>query len=181
MQIKFGLISTDSHVAHDRTDFTSRMSAKKWGDRIPHVVEQERDGELVEIWAINGKPGRATERDLCNCPAFMGEPFPRYPKRWEEVPRMAYDPQERLKALDIDGVDAEVLFPNPPGGEFHRFGDVEFELATVQAYNDALADWARVSDRYLPLAIIPYLQEPMNVAREIERAIESGHKGVNVA
>ncbi len=182
MEIKFGLISTDSHVAHDRTDFTSRMSAQKWGDRIPHIVEQERDGELVEIWAINGKPGRATERDLCNCPAFMGEPFPRYPKRWEEVPRLAYDPQERLKALDIDGVDAEVLFPNTgaPGMTFHQYGDPDFELDTVRAYNDTLSEWFRVSDRYWALAVVPMLQDPSTAAREVERAVEGGHRGVSL-
>jgi len=177
MQLKFGLISADSHAAFDKDTFTSRMSAAKWGDKIPHVAPSEREGEPVEGWS-----GYERRRDTGgNCPAVMGDPFPHWPQRWEEVPRMAYDPQERLKALDIDGVDAEVLFPNPPGGEFHRFGDVEFELDTVRAYNDALADWAQVSDRYLPLAIIPYLQEPKDVAREIERAIESGHKGVNVA
>jgi uncharacterized protein len=177
MELKFGLISADSHAAFDKDTFTSRMSATKWGDKIPHVAPSEREGESVDGWSVYDRRSDT----VCNCPAVMGDPFPHWPKRWEDVPRMAYDPHERLKALDIDGVDAEVLFPNPPGGEFHRFGDVEFELATVQAYNDALAEWAQVSDRYLPLAIIPYLQEPKDVAREIERAIESGHKGVNVA
>ncbi len=182
MEIKFGLISTDSHVAHDRTDFTSRMSAQKWGDLIPHVMEIERGGRPVEVWGTYGKPGRASELDLCNCPAFMGEPFPSYPTRWEEVPRLAYDPAERLKALDTDGVDAEVLFPNTgaPGMVFHGFGDAEFELDAVRAYNDTLSDWVRVSDRYLALAILPMLQEPTVIAREIERAVEDGHKGVNV-
>ena len=39
MEIKFGLISADSHAAFARDDFTSRMSVSKWGDRIPHVGE----------------------------------------------------------------------------------------------------------------------------------------------
>ncbi len=57
-----------------------------------------------------------------------------------------------------DGVDGEVLFPNDPmqSGTFFQ-GDAEFELACVQAYNDALAEWREASDRYVPLAIIPYL------------------------
>jgi len=109
----------------------------------------------------------------------MGEPFPTYPKRWEEVPRTAYDPRERLKALDADGVDAEVLFPNPPGGTFFEFGDPDFELDVVQAYNDALGEWARASDRYLPLAIVAYLSDPKASAREIERAAAGGHRGIN--
>ena len=38
MELKFGLISADSHVAFDRNAFTSRMSRTKWGDKIPHVA-----------------------------------------------------------------------------------------------------------------------------------------------
>ena len=35
MEVKFGLISADSHAGFDRSDFLNRMSAAKWGDRIP--------------------------------------------------------------------------------------------------------------------------------------------------
>ena len=178
MEIKFGLISADSHAAFHRDDFTSRMSASKWGDRIPHVASREENGQRVDGWSINGKPPRG---DVCNCPAVMGDPFPTWPKVWEEVPALAFDPIERLKALDIDGVDAEVLFPNPPGGSYYEYADPDFELACVQTYNDVLADWRRASDRYLPLAIMAYLSEPKVIAREIERAVGNGHRGVNVA
>jgi predicted TIM-barrel fold metal-dependent hydrolase len=178
MEIKYGLISADSHAAFDRDTFTSRMSASKWGERIPHVAATSGNGKQTDGWTVYGQPPRG---NVCNCPAVMGEPFPTWPTRWEEVPKIAYDPQERLKALDIDRVDAEVLFPNPPGGSFYEFGDVDFELDVVQAYNDALADWRRVSDRYLPLVILPYLSDPKTIAREIERAVLNGHSGVNVS
>ena len=39
MEIKYGLISADSHAAFDRDDFVRRMSVSKWQDRIPRVVE----------------------------------------------------------------------------------------------------------------------------------------------
>ena len=177
MEIKYGLISADSHAAFAKDDFTSRMSAGKWGDKIPHIASRDRGGKITDGWSIyDGAPGG----QVCNCPALMGEPFPHWPTRWEEVPRMAYDPQERLKALDIDGVDAEVLFPNPPGGNYFSFGDADFELDAVRAYNDILADWTRVSDRYWPLAALPLLQAPAGIAREVERAVEGGHRGINV-
>lgn len=147
MEIRYGRISADSHAAFDRDDFTSRMSAAKWGDRIPHVASTEKDGKIEDGWSIYGKPPRGGP---CNCPALMGEPSPHWPTRWEEVPRMAYDPEERLKALDIDGVDAEVLFPNPPGASYWSTGDAAFELDAIRAYNDILSDWVRVSDRYWP-------------------------------
>ena len=113
MEIRHKLISADSHAGFDRTDFTERMSASKWGDRTPHVIELNENGKRIDRWAVYGKP---RHNDVANCPALMGEPFPTYPKLWEEIPAAAYKPLERLKALDADGVDAEVLFPNPPGG-----------------------------------------------------------------
>src|SRR5216683_7703429 len=39
MQIKFGLISADSHAQLERYAFTKRMSKAKFGNRIPHVEE----------------------------------------------------------------------------------------------------------------------------------------------
>jgi predicted TIM-barrel fold metal-dependent hydrolase len=176
MEIKHGLISADSHVAFHRDAFTSRMSSK-WGDKIPHVASIEQDGKVVDGWAVYGGP---PEGQVCNCPALMGDPFPTWPNRWEEVPATAYDPAQRLSALDIDGVDAEVLFPNPPGALYYSYGDPRFELDAVRAYNDALSDWARVSDRYIPLAAVPWLSAPDEIAREITRAVEHGHRGVNV-
>src|SRR5882724_3762172 len=39
MEIKYGLISCDSHAQPDKDAFTSRMSKAKWGDAIPHLAE----------------------------------------------------------------------------------------------------------------------------------------------
>jgi predicted TIM-barrel fold metal-dependent hydrolase len=180
MEIKYGLVSADSHVVLDRDAFTKRMSATKWGDKIPQVAEVEDRGKQVERWVVYGKQVGLEGSGVCNCPAVMGDPFPTYPSRWEQVPPTAFDPLERLKALDHDGVDAEVLFPNNPGQNFVGTGDPAFELEAAAAYNDALAEWAQASDRYLPLAMVPYLSEPQAIVREIERAVEAGHRGVNV-
>ena len=126
------------------------MSKEKWGDRIPQIVEVNEDGKTVDRWMVNGK---VRSEWVCNCPAAMEGGVARgyYPRRWKEVPRIVYDPAERLKALDDDRVDGEVLYPNGPVSNFAFLqADAEFELACVQAYNDALAEWREVSDRYVP-------------------------------
>src|SRR5262245_52386099 len=168
MEIKHGLISADSHAAFDRDDFTRRMSATKWKNRISRVVEVEDNGRRVHRWTVyDGSP---YEESVCNCPALMGDPFPTYPERWEEVPRTADAPRERLMPLISDSFELGVLLPNPPGGNFFQFGDAAFELDVVRTYNDALVVWARISARYLPLAILPYLSDPKTIAGEIARA-----------
>ncbi len=180
MELKFGLISADSHVVLNRDAFTRRMSAAQWGSRIPQVVETTHNGETIDAWQIDNKligVGR-----VANCPAAMDDPSAHYyPRHWEEVPARAYEPNARLGALDNDGVDAEVLFANDPArSAFYRFGDAAFELACVVAYNDALAEWRQTSDRYVPLAVIPYLSDIATTVREVERAAEMGHRGIEI-
>lgn len=178
MEIKFGLISCDSHAQLDRDAFTSRMSRGRWGERIPQVVELELKGKLMHRWVVDGNPWL---REIVNCPAAMPGKENRYPDRWEDVPPKVYDPVERAKALDEDGVDAEVLFPNVPFGNaaFSRT-DPEFELACTQAYNDALGAWTDVSDRFIPLALVPSLSSVEDAERVVRRAIEHGHRGITL-
>ena len=180
MQIRYGLISCDSHAQLERDAFTRRMSQAKWGDRIPQIVEvkDEDFAHPVHRWTVNGK---VRGDSVCNCPAAMEGGVERgyYPQRWEEVPRKVYDPLERAKALDEDKIDGEVLYPNNPVSNFAFLqADADYELACVQAYNDAAAEWREISDRYVPLALIPYMSGIDVVVSEVERAVKKGHRGI---
>lgn len=185
MKINYGLISCDSHAQLYNDAWTSRMSKAKFGDNIPQLRETTDPAHMVrasdtpvERWFVHGKV--VGERGTVNCPTAMNDPLRKtFPQHWEEVPKFVYDPSQRLKALDRDGIDGEVLFPNDPVQSATFFqGDAEFELACVQAYNDGLSEWREVSDRYIPLAIIPYLNGIEAAAKEAERAIKKGHRGV---
>ena len=187
MDIKYGLISCDSHAQIHKDAFTSRMSKAKWGDAIPHLVETTDKEHMaiafdrpVERWFINGT--MVGNRGVCNCPTVMDDPMRKYfPQRWDEVPAIVYDPAERLKALDRDGIDGEVLFPNDPvqSSAFLQ-GDAAFELDCVRAYNDAIAEWREVSKRYVPLALIPYMSDIDVAVAEVTRAVKKGHKGITM-
>jgi predicted TIM-barrel fold metal-dependent hydrolase len=185
MEIKYGLISCDSHAQPAKDAFTSRMSKAKWGEAIPHLMETTDTAHMavaadrpVERWVVNGQV--VGNRGVCNCPTVMDDPMRKtFPQRWEEVPTHVYEPQARLGALDSDGVDAEVLFPNDPvqSGTFFQ-GDAAFELDCVRAYNDCLAAWREVSERYVPLAIIPYMSGIDTTVAEVQRAMHKGHRGI---
>jgi predicted TIM-barrel fold metal-dependent hydrolase len=177
MEIEYGLISSDSHGQLGKDAYTSRMSKQKWGDRIPHIVEvrDEKFSFPVERWSVSRE---IQGGNVCNCPTAMDKRG-YYPQRWEEVPPEVYDPTSRLKALDCDRVDAEVLFPNGPGGTFF-YDDAEFELACVRAYNDALAEFRQTSERFLPLAAIPSMSPIEAIVAEVERAVAAGHCGINM-
>jgi hypothetical protein len=70
MEIKYGLISSDSHGQLGKDAYTSRMSGSKWGDRIPHVVEvrEEKFAHAVERWVVHGE---LQGGNVCNCPTAM--------------------------------------------------------------------------------------------------------------
>ena len=173
MELKYGFISADDHVQEHPEVWTSRMSKQKWGDRIPHVEEQA-DG--TQSWVI----GERASVPIAIAGALMADRVEE-PKRWSDVPEMAFSATARLKAMDIDGVDYSVLYPIVGGlaGEaFGKLADADLELACVQAYNDWLIEeWASVSPRFVPQCIVPIWPLQLTIA-EIKRCVGKGHKGV---
>ena len=173
MELKYGLISADDHVQEHPEVWTARMSKQKWGDRMPHV-KRLADGN--DCWVVAGKAialiGMAA--------AAAGDPA-HEPRQWGDVPPMAYEPQERLKAMDADRSDYAVLYPTVAGlaaEAFGRIADLDLEVACVQAYNDWLIEeWAQASPRFIPQCIVPLWPMERTTA-EIKRAFAKGHKGV---
>lgn len=180
MELKFGVISVDDHVQEHPEVWTSRLSKAKFGDRIPQIKRQP-DGS--EIWQIDGVPislrGGASE-GVAAVGGAMADPT-QEPKTWDEVPKETYIPSERLNAMDQDGIDASVLFPNVAGlaGEaFGRITDPELELACIQAYNDFITEeWGGSSERFIPLAMVP-LSPIETTLNEINRAVKKGARGI---
>jgi len=174
MDLRYGLISVDDHVLEHPRVWEERLSRAKWGDRIPHV--EQSNG--AEHWVVDGRTMPLTGR------GSVGALLPdraSSPAHWSDVPPQAYDPSERLIAMDVDGVDVSVLYPTVAGLAGETFGqlqDAELELACVQAYNDWLLDeWAGVSPRFVPQCVVPLAPVEAAVA-EIRRAVGAGHRGV---
>jgi uncharacterized protein len=175
MQLKYGLISVDDHVQEPPNLWTQRLSKTRWGERVPHI---ERLADGSERWVVDNRV--LLDGNAALAGALMADRN-HEPGRWQDVPRAAYVPAERLKAMDVAGIDYSVLYPTAAGlaGEaFGRLRDPDLELACVQAYNDWLIEeWAAASDRFVPQCIVPIW--PVEAATaEIERAVVKGHRGV---
>ena len=175
MELKYGFISADDHVQEHPEVWTSRMSKQKWRDRIPHMETQDNG---AQHWVIDNAPLVLTGTAIANAKTANGALGP---TRWDELPRAAYNANERLKVMDADGVDYSILYPIVAGLAGERFGkvtDADLELACVQAYNDWLIEeWGSVSSRFVPQCIVPIWPMERTVA-EIRRAVALGHKGV---
>ena|SRR5882757_9579081 len=98
----------------------------------------------------------------------------------DDYPRASWIQADRLKAMDLNGVDASVCFPNTIprfcGQTFLEGKDKELGLECVRAYNDWITDeWCAGAGtgRLIPVTIIP-LWSPELAAAEIRRCAGKG-------
>ncbi|MGF7233630.1 MAG: amidohydrolase family protein [Frankia sp.] len=172
---RYAVADVDSHVIEPPDLWTSRISAAKWGDLVPHV-KVDRRGE--ERWYIGSKK-------LFGVGAFAQAGWPEFPpshpRSWAQALPAAVDAKERLAYMDQVGVYYQLLYCNILGFHSHVFlNEMPHELATecVRAYNDWLSEFASADPRRLiPMMMLPFWDIDASVA-EMKRAYELGHKGV---
>lgn len=89
-----------------------------------------------------------------------------------------WDASERLSAMDADGVAAQVVSPTPVFFSYDRpVGEAE---KVARIFNDLALDiCAPGNGRLLPFCQVP-LQDTDAACRELERALASGHVGVEI-
>jgi predicted TIM-barrel fold metal-dependent hydrolase len=169
---EYRLVSADSHVNEPPDLWTSRVPAR-FRDRAPRMERFEKgDG-----WVLEGSPEPIPfGRNACaGLGPYEGDPW----IAWDDVRPGGWDPAARLREQDVDGVDAEVMFPTPRLS-FSMFAnrDAEFHLALVRAYNDWLSEYcAHAPQRLAGMAITPNRGVEMCV-EEVRRAAKlPGIKG----
>jgi predicted TIM-barrel fold metal-dependent hydrolase len=173
--MKERVVSSDSHVVEPAELWIERLD-RRFKDQAPKVIKNEgRPGysfvapgvvpfPLASISAI-GKSGDELKQHLTT--------------GYEAARPSGWDPVERLKDQDIDGVCAEVLYTSL-GMPLFSLPDTELQQACFGAYNDWLADFASHSPRRLyPIALIS-LDDVAGGVREMERCLKRGHRGVQV-
>lgn len=173
------IISVDDHLIEPPTLWQDRLPAR-WRASGPKVVRRpdgsdawECDGvvyELLATMAVAGRDRREWHR---------GVPF-----RYEDIRPGAYDPHERVRDMEIDGVAAQINFPTFPRFAGTRFAvdvaDRQLALACVRAWNDFILDeWCPAApERLIPMVIVP-LWDPALACDEAERTAALGARAVS--
>jgi predicted TIM-barrel fold metal-dependent hydrolase len=124
------------------------------------------EGKKAGNFALNAVAGKPREE------------FGLEPRTYDDMRPGCHDIHERVKDMDIEGVWAEVAFPNMPGFAgrvFEESTDMELALACTRAYNDWILDeWcAAVPGRQIPVVILPYWDIDASV-KELQRTAEKG-------
>jgi uncharacterized protein len=162
----YRLVDSDSHINEPPDLWTSRVPAK-YRDRAPRMEHFEQG----DAWVLEGV------KDPINFGSNAAAGIPLAERsawvRWEDIRPGGYDPKARLLEMDVDLVDAAVLYPTPRISHLMIANpDPDFHLAMVRAYNDWLSEYAEHDPSRLGgIMLIPNRGVDAAVA-EIERVID---------
>jgi hypothetical protein len=148
------LISSDGHLEVRPERWTPRMPAAL-RDRAPRTIKLPDGGDAI---LVEGQPPYPAP--------FLDLRAGRTNETWQPFGATVDDtagngpPEQRLREQEVDGLHAEVLFPNMQVGPrlWRTMADDDAYRAAVRAYNDWLAeDYCSTSpDRLIGLGVIPW-------------------------
>ena len=171
------VISSDSHVLEPNNFWVDRVD-NKYKDRAPKIVERTdgRGGYVLVAPTIAPFPiGGAfalgkTNKELQSHMAAA---------TYKDAPPGGWDPVERLKDQDKDGVVAEVLYATLAMPLF-RLSDGDLQREVFRVYNDWMAEFCRTSPKRLIGNGLVSLEDIPLAIKELERCAKLGLKGVQI-
>jgi predicted TIM-barrel fold metal-dependent hydrolase len=171
------IVSVDDHVIEHATVWQDRLPAK-YLEAGPRSV---RDDQGRDVWMFEGRPYLTVGLN-----AVVGkkpEDYDTDAAGYHDMLPGCYDIKARLADMDIDGITAQLCFPNFPGfagSTFFAATDKDLATACVSAWNDFILDeWcASAPGRQIPLSLVPYWDIDATVA-EVKRVVEKGSRAIS--
>src|SRR6266508_3818569 len=163
------IVDADGHVC-EPADLWERNLPSHLADRGIRL-RWNSDTGYDECWV---EDGMATDRGLVGL-GNAGESFDEFGKgrHYEDLNPAGFDPRERVKALDAEGIDVAVLYPGL-GLKLGAFQDPELAVASCRVYNDWIAGFAAAAPaRLAGVGALP-LQDPAAAADEARRIADMG-------
>jgi hypothetical protein len=167
------VIDADGHVCEPPDLWTARLPSplRERGLRLRWNAATGFDEAWVEDWCI-------TDRGLVGL-GNAGTPFVDLGqgRRYADGHPGGFDPRERLRVLDAEGIDAAVLYPGL-ALSLPAIHDPALAVASCRVYNDWIAEFCAADpQRLFGVAALP-LQDPPAAAAEARRAVrELGLRG----
>ena len=171
-----GVISADSHVTEPMDLWQERLDAR-FRDRAPSVIENPGEGPRFLFVAEGTAPfplagGFAAGRSGQELKEIFG-------KGYEAARPSGWDPVERIKDQELDGLDAEVLYPSL-GMTTFGMPDAELQRACFHAYNDWVAEYCSHDPKRLYGIGLISLEEMTHVEEDLERIAKQGMRGAMI-
>ena len=178
---KVKVISADGHVI-EPPDMWQRFLPRRYLDRAPKLVKDPEGGDAWEL-----EPGTPPmPLGLVTSSGPWGRRYEEngwYGSSYDTIRQGAFSGKHRIEDQDLDGVDAEVIFPSQRTmSSFMAQEDDGYHLAGVEAYNTWLHDDFNAVDprRLVGLAQMPGvdLKSSVGFLREAKAA---GFRGVIIS
>jgi len=163
---EYRIIDADAHV-NPLPDFWQTYLPQQFRDAAPRL-ESGTDTDFVVF------EGRRTPFLLMNAQAGRKAEDYRMHGRKKDTRPGGWDPAARCEDMDIDGIDAAVLY----GGGPLASRDLDLHIASFDAYNRWLADFCGAApERLFGIGYLPMLEVDDALAR-LERIAAQGLRGV---
>ena len=174
----YDIISADAHILEPPGIWETWLP-QGMQEKAPKLVKDVDGGDA---WQFAGAP----DPDPIGLVSTPGKPFDEFTwtgVTYDQARAGCYNGSERLKDMDIDGVDAEILFPpQRTVGHFLGDEDEDFVRAGIEAYNNFLFEEFCAPDRsrLIGMAQISSLGVDSAV-EELHKAKARGFKGVVIS
>jgi predicted TIM-barrel fold metal-dependent hydrolase len=170
------IISVDDHIVEHPRVWLDRLAAK-YQDRAPHI---ERGADGSDYWIYEGR--QAGNFALNAVAGKDPREFGLDPRTYDDMLPGCHDIADRIRDMDLEGVHAQLCFPNMggfAGRVFFRSDDLELGAACVSAYNDFIIDeWCGYNPgRQIPLVMLPFWDIDQAVA-ELARVAAKGARSI---
>ena len=189
------IVDVDAHVVEPPDVWSARLPAK-YRDVGPHVVllpsgQPKLDGgAYIEAPGTEGEPVAwwvyedhyYSVKRLIAAAGYPPDEITLQGITFDDMRPGCWQPQARLGDMDVNGVEAQLSFPNYPrfcGQLFLRGHDRELARLCVEAYNDWMVDeWCAGSNvRLIPLCLVPMWDADL-AADEVRRNAARGARAV---
>ena len=176
MAREYHVVNADGHVI-EAPDLWERFLPKKYHDRAPKLVKDPLGGDGWQY-----EPGTPAA-GIGNVTMWAGKSYDDngwHGVKYDQINPGCFTGKDRLDEQDVDGVDAEVLFPPQRTVRYFMLNEDDgFHQAGVEAYNAWLYDDFCAADhgRLIGIAQMPNLGVETNIAA-LKQAKAHGFKGV---
>lgn len=176
------LRSADSHIIEPADLWQTRVP-KPLRERAPRVVDSVDSlrGKIAGEWMVC--EGLVPQRIAGFAAADVDDPRTRADadrRGYAEIRPGAWNPAERLKDQDVDGVEFEVVYPSMA---LPMFGipDTDLQYAVFAAYNDWIAEFTAYDPRRMLGIGMICLDTIDRAVAELERVAALGLRGAMIA
>ena len=168
----YRIISSDNHVFEPLNLWTSRAQPK-YKDRMPHI-ERHEDGDW---WFCDGYKVTGTSAGTQVGVRFEDQSKLERNRPVEEIRPGGWIPEEHVKDMDADGIDAGIIFPSVGLDLYQNIPDSDLLTEIFRIYNDWLTEFCQAfPDRLKGIAMIN-IDEVKPGVKELERCANMGMVG----